>query len=93
MQLCHIIGLNNACWLFCVKSLSKPMLMGYDLEAIMGLLSWNPIFNSSDCNSFEDQAPVDLIYMCPSLNELQRFYNMTGNQGNNPSNGCWAPFY
>ena len=29
------------------------------------LLSWCPIFMSSPCNSLEDLAPVDFIYVCP----------------------------
>ena len=33
-------------------------------QPLMGLLSWCPIFISSDCTSFEDQAPVDEIYGC-----------------------------
>ena len=32
---------------------------------LLELLSWSPIFKSSHCNSFEDQAPVDEIYGCP----------------------------
>ena len=32
---------------------------------LLGLLSWCPICKSSQCNSFEDQAPVDFIYGCP----------------------------
>ena len=31
---------------------------------LLGLLSWYPIFASSDCNSFEDQAIIDFIYSC-----------------------------
>ena len=36
----------------------------YEQGHYMGLQSWCPIFKSSDCNSFEDRAPVDGIYGC-----------------------------
>ena len=31
---------------------------------LLGLLPWCPIFNSSHCNSFEDQATLEFIYGC-----------------------------
>ena len=46
------------------------------------LFSWCPIFKSSHCNSFEEQAHVDLIYTCVwSSNEL-RYDCMTSSNGN-----------
>ena len=49
--------------------------MGLDLPSLtnrappwwplLGLLSWDSIFNSSHCKSFENQASVDFMYGCP----------------------------
>ena len=34
-------------------------------RSLLGLLSWSPIFRPSQCNSFEDQEPIDEIYGFP----------------------------
>ena len=36
-------------------------------QPLLGLLSWQPVPKSTQCNSFEDRAPVDFIYGCPDL--------------------------
>ena len=56
--------------------------------AMSMLLSCCPVMQSSHCNSFVDQAPVDFIYGCLIFKWVAMSYNdlKTGYQGNWPSN-------
>ena len=54
---------------------------------LLGPISWYPIFRSSHCNSTEDRAPVDFIYVARSSDELQRLDYMMGYQDSCRSNG------
>ena len=61
-----VLKLILACYVY------KSMPMWYTINhnktqpwwPLLGILSWYPIFKSSHCHSFEDQAPVNFIYGC-----------------------------
>ena len=72
-------------------SLIREQLGPVVRQPLPGLLSWYPIFKSSHCISFDDRAPVDFIYGCPSFKWVAETWKFDrAPKWYSPINGCRA---